>query len=138
MPTAPATARRASNNDAKSENPLTEYVILQAVRVRHNKLNEALGEDAGLLPGGSHSGEDGFITLWLPLRNEKAEHGQDGEVRIVRSNAPANAIKLATKMEDSDAQREGSYKSVPLRSWKGGKVYRNKQKVVTDAEDFSD
>ena len=88
---------------------------------------------------GLHTDDQGFITLWLPLRNEKAQQGPDGEVRIVKANAPANAVKQATKVDGQDGvQRAGTFKSVPLRSWKGGRTYRNKQKLVTDAEDFTD
>jgi hypothetical protein len=144
-PTAAAQPERAPQQ--KSPNALTEYVVLEAVRVRHDALAKALGalpekdgpSENEVLPPGLHTDADGYITLWLPLRNEKAQHGPDGGVRVVRANAPANAVKQATKVGGEDGvQRQGSFKSVPLRSWKGGRTYKNKSKVVTDAEDYED
>lgn len=45
------------------------------------------------------------------------------------------AIKTATKQGDG-TQMDGAWKAVPLRNWKGGKLYVNEVKPVTKAEDL--
>lgn len=132
-----ATTDASSTTNGKGTAPSTaptKYVILEAI-----KLPGTTPGLKDLLPGGMHQDKDGQVTLWLPLRNEKTEHGKDGEVRIVESaSGKETAIKAATKLDEEDAQRPGSYKGVPLQSWRGGKRYKNRETVVTDSEDLED
>jgi hypothetical protein len=124
-------AAAAATANGSADKTGTDYVVLQRI--------DLSGEAAlSAVPPGLHTTGDGVLSLWLPLRNEKSEHGPDGEVRIVTTaRGDEHAIKLATKLDDSEenggeAQRPGTFKAVPLRSWKGSITFKNR--VVTQSE----
>jgi hypothetical protein len=133
----------------------TPYVTLEAVRVRTSALEKALANvtpdpvSADLaaeakLPPGLHEDQDGFITLWLPVRNLKVEHGPDGKVRVVNANSPRQAEKLAARDDDTserggrEVQRGGTFKAIPLRSWRGLSRFKSRTMPVTDVEVVED
>lgn len=130
---APARSRRKPDPNSTSADTAkatgTDYIVLQRIDLK-------VGADA--LPeglNGLHPDAPGVVYLWRPLRNEKAEHGPDGELRVVTSaRGDEHAIKLATKLDsdaptDAEAQRPGTFRAIPLRNWKGTVSYENE--VVT-------
>jgi hypothetical protein len=111
----------------------TDYVVLQAVYVDSEGL--VVSEDASRLP----VDDSGRIMLWAPLLNETPAQGSDGKARIVAARSDKEACRIATRMsDDEDLQRPGAYKAIPWRSWKGGVVYHNDQRLVTTAADLED
>lgn len=71
----------------------TKYVVLEVVNVE------------------TKDGEN--VVLWQPVYDD------DGELRVYEANGQDGALNQHEAMLPDDA--EGSWKAIPLRSWKGGR-----------------
>lgn len=87
----------------------TAYVVLKAL-----VLSDAARAAIGLT---SH----GATMLWLPVLNETAEQGPDGQVRVIMASGQPAAIRQVTGPDGPDVV-EGTWKAVALASWRGGET----------------
>lgn len=94
---------------------LTPYIVLKAIQmdeVRRKALD---------VPAAAAS------TVWILVLNTKAEHGPDGQIRVIPARNAAAAIRVVTGPDGPDIV-EGTWKAVALTSWKGGQVTRRVMK----------
>jgi hypothetical protein len=99
---------------------LTQYVVLKAVPLDVLDLDEAQQAAVGL--GHSH-----VTTMWMPVLNQTADEGPDGQIRVIEARDQAKAIEAVTGPDGPDIL-EGSWKAVALSSWRGGAVTRRTMK----------
>lgn len=87
----------------------TAYVVLKAL-----VLSDAARDAIGLT---------GYAAtmLWLPVLNQTAEEGPDGQVRVIMASGQSAAIRQVTGPDGPDVV-EGTWKAVALASWRGGET----------------
>lgn len=112
----------AKKQETETEAPraLTEYVVLEAIDFR-----PLIDEQDALTNAVTNLGlaaNRADFTAWLPVLNQTAEQGPDGEVRVFAAPGKSAAIRQHTG--DGADVIEGTWKAVPVSSWKGGEVTR--------------
>lgn len=107
-------ATRTRAEKKKAEPVLTEYVVLQSVTIATTR-PEALKDTA-------------HQAVWAPVLNQVTANGMDGVPRIFRAGSKTQAIRQHTG--DGPEVVEGSWRAIPLSSWRGGVT----TKRVTAAE----
>lgn len=112
------TPRRRKKTEAKGEGAdrNTERIVLRRLEIPASIVN-TMTKDGDLPPGIRRS--DGSIEAWVPVLSEKAEHGPDQSVRVMKGPKKKAVEAYAGKFDDPDA-RPGDYRAPTLRSWKGG------------------
>lgn len=105
MPQATTRTRAGKANGAAPTPPaLTEYIVLERVGT------------------GISTPEQPHPYAWQPVLNQTAEQGPDGEPRVFKASGKAAAIRMHTG--DGADVIEGTWKAVPVSSWKGGETTR--------------
>lgn len=95
-----------ADDQKKTKPEQTERVVLKRIEI------------ADLPDGGPAVESPGGVEAWLPILNEKAEHGPDGEMRIFKGSKSQCIEAYAGK---NGEKHPGDYRAPALRSWKGGK-----------------
>jgi hypothetical protein len=96
---------------ARKKNPakppvVTAYVVLEAVTIAEST---------------EHPGAE---VVWAPVRNQTAEQGPDGQPRVFEAHNKTAAIRQHTGTGED--VKPGSWKAIPVSSWKGGETTRTK------------
>lgn len=92
----------------KKEQPRTDYVVLQAVELP-KEATDGLGMEWRA-----------NTIAWLPVLNQTAAEGPDGQPRVFTAGGKPAAIRQHTG--DGADVIEGAWKAVPVSSWKGGEA----------------
>lgn len=97
-------------------------VVLPSAEVLPHDLGEAGSED--LLVGAKTS------LTWVPVLNQRAEEGPDGEVRVFDAESPDDAIDAYAQDENGQLVRPGTYRAISLRNW--GDPVTLRAKTITE------
>lgn len=106
----------------------TRYVVLQGVELTPSTL------EANDLKG-RHPDQ---LMAWLPVMNQTAEQGKDGEVRVFLAQGQQDAIYQHTGKPPKPGEvplpgkepKPGRWKAVAESSWKGGERFREPEQVT--------
>lgn len=103
--------------EEKPKQPLTEYVVL---------IQRDPTKDIGV-PG---------AVLWEPVRNQKAEHGKDGEVRVFKAAGRDAAIKAYRyDVPKGEPPHFGTFRAVSVTAWKGSSTFKPVQSELREVDE---
>lgn len=102
----------AKTKDEAKVPALTEYIVLQAVVIEDDRRPTVLKSTA-------------HREVWVPVLNAKASQGADGIPRVFLAASKAKAIRAHTG--DGSGIVEGTWRAIPLSSWRGGHQTRRVQ-----------
>ena len=101
----------------------TQYVVLQRIDVKADDY-----EKVDLPPSSPPE-----FAAWVPFLSVS------GSPMIYEARSNREACRAATRLpDDENRYRPGSYKAVPLRSWKGGITFRDESRTVTVTDELED
>jgi hypothetical protein len=69
-------------------------------------------------------GTSAHDRAWAPVLNQTAEQGLDGQARVFTASGKMAAIRQHTGAGED--VKPGTWKAIPVSSWKGGETTRTK------------
>lgn len=112
--TAPSSTASKNGGDQKPQKPKTQgtsYIVLRREQVTVDKQK---------------------LEAWVPVLNQTAQQGPDLQPRVFR--APSKAVAVRQHTGDGANVKEGTFRAIPLSSWKGGvttkRVYATERMAI--------